>query len=97
MLRPLAPPARMHAREALPLYGMCTQSCIRDVFRRELHATLRGQRSGVLRCLWLPRVVKGRCVADGRHALARLRRAGVCTAKCACGVSINAHLIKRRA
>ncbi len=58
MLRPLAPPARVHAREALPLYGMCTRSCIRDVFRRESHATLRGLGSGVLHCLWPSRVIQ---------------------------------------
>src|SRR5260221_7004804 len=60
MLRPLAPPARVHAGEALPLYGMCTQSCIQDVLRRESHPTSRGQGSGVLHCLWPSRVMQVR-------------------------------------
>ena len=75
MLRPLAPPARVHAREALPLYGMCTQSCIQDVFRRESHATLCWQGSGVLHCLWPSRVMQVR----GTHETAgsRTLREGV--------------------
>ena len=83
MLRPLAPPARVHAREALPLYGMCTQSCIQDVFRRESHATLHGQGSGVLHCLWPSRVmqVRGTHETAGSRTL-RERTAGGSTATC---------------
>src|SRR5260370_27994652 len=49
---------------------------IRDVYTilytgcvcRESHATLRGQGSAVLRCLWLSRVMQEREVSEGRPA-----------------------------